>query len=216
MKHYKCVLKKAAEINYKKGINTIDEDSNIYKTLKVLFILSFIWFAIFQALYLIGNITVYIGYPASVQNVNVPLLITSAIVFPLMITALVFTKFKMQMIPFFVTLVSGIAQIVMVNKVDDLRLQIVEHSIIATKYFWRHHAPIILMIIFALGMLIIGISRRRYLKGDYQGALNAMFTVYSAEHPGASDNDWTAYLEELDTELIEAEKAEKMKKKRKK
>ena len=45
MKHYKCVLKKAAEINYKKGINTIDEDSNIYKTLKVLFILSFIWFA---------------------------------------------------------------------------------------------------------------------------------------------------------------------------
>ena len=216
MKHYKSVLKKAAEINYKKGINTIDEDSNIYKTLKVLFILSFIWFALFQSLYLIGNITVYIGYPLSAQNVNVPLLITSAIVFPLMITALVFTKFKWQMIPFFLTLFSGIAQIIMVNKVDDLRLQTVEHSIIATKYFWRHHAPIILMIVFALGMLIIGISRRRYLKGDYQGALNAMFAAYSAEHPGASDNDWTAYLEELDRELIEAEKAEKIKKKRKK
>lgn len=209
MKHYKSVYKKAAEINYKRGITTVDEESSLYRTLKVLYILSFVWFVLFQGLYLISNITVYLGYPASIQNINIPLFITSAIVLPVMITALVFTKYKMQMIPFFLTLAGGITQIVFVNQVDELKLQTVEHSIIATKYFWRHHAPIILMIIFALGMLIIGITRRRYEKGDYQGALSAMFTAFSEENPTASDNDWTAYLEALDKELEEKEKQEK-------
>ena len=149
MKYYKSVLKKVEETNYKKGITTIDEKSGIYKSLKFLYILAFAWFMVFQALYLVSNLMVYIGYQESISNVNQPLFITSCVVFFVMIAALVFTFFKWQMLNFVLTVVGGIAQIILVSKVDNFKLETIEHSIFASKYFWRHHAPIILMMIFA-------------------------------------------------------------------
>ncbi len=218
MRYYKCVLKKVEETNYKKGIVSFDETSSFYRTSKALYILSFIWFMIFHSAYLLGNLGAFL-YPRSIQNINQSLFITSWIVLAVMIAALVLTKYKWQILTFGLTTAGGIAQMVMVGKVDEFRNQTIEHSIIATKYFWFHHAPIILMIIFAAAMLYVGISRRRYLKMDYEDALRSMFAKYSEENPGASDTEWTAHLEELDREIMEkelAEKAEKKEKKRKK
>ena len=215
MKYYKCVLKKVDEINYKKGITKLDESSGLYRASKILYIISFAWFVLFQALYLIANYIVLIGNENSIRNINTPLLITSSIVFVMMIAALVFVKYKWQMFTFGLTVIGGIAQIIMVGRVDNFRLETIEHSIIATKYFWRHHAPIILMIIFAAVMLYVGISRRRYLKSDYERALNALYIDFSKDNPTASDTEWTAHLEALDQEINGAEKIEKSKKRKK-
>ena len=215
MKYYKCVLKKVEETNYKKGIVTFDETSSFYRTSKALYILSFIWFIFFHSSYLLGNLGTLL-YPRSIPNVNVPLVITSCIVLVVMIAALVLIKYKKQILTFALTAVGGIGQIVALSFLQDLKNQTIEHSIIATKYFWFHHAPIILMIIFAAAMLYVDIARRRYLKMDYEDALQSMFIKYSEEHPGASDTEWAAYLEELDKEMLEAQAGEKEKKKRKK
>ena len=218
MKYYKCVLKKVEETNYKKGIVAFDETSSFYRTSKLLYILSFIWFMIFHTAYLLGN-TFTVFYPRSMQNVNNILFPTSWAVLVAMIAALVLIKYKKQILTFALTAVGGIGQIVALSLLQDLKNQTIEHSIIATKYFWFHHAPIILMIIFAAAMLYVDISRRRYLRMDYEEALQSMFIKYSEEHPSASDTEWAAHLEELDREIMEkelAEKAEKKEKKRKK
>ena len=216
MKYYKSVLKKVDLINYKKGRTRLDEESGFYKACKVLYILSFAWFMLFHVIYLLSNLLVYAYHQNSIPNINVPLFITSCVVFVFMVAAFIFVKYKWQMFTFLLTLVGGVAQKVMVGRVDNLKLEIIEHSIIATKYFWRHHAPIILMIIFTACMLFVGISRRRYLKSDYENALNALYNEYSKENPEASDTEWTAHLEELDRIITEEENKEKENKRNKK
>ena len=223
MKRYKCVLKKVEETNYKKGIIRTDESGGGYRAARNLYVISFIWFMIFQTLYLVSNITYYFGHPGFKHIINMPLLITAGIVFFMMIGALVAIRFKAQLITFGLTLVGGVAEMTVLADVEELKFQTIERSIIATKYFWFHHAPIILMIFFSLILLGIGIVRRVNLKKDYNKAIASMFAKYSEEHPDSSDAEWRAHLEELDKEIIaeeeakkEAEKAKKAEKKRKK
>ena len=211
MKYYKSVLKKVEKINYKKGITRLTEESSSYKTTRRFYTLAFIWFMIFQCLYIASNTTVYFVYSEeNVGAINMPLYITSIVAFFAMIAARVVLRFKLQVVTFVITVAAGLAQIDKVETVELFQLETIERSVLVTKYFWFHHAPIYLMMFFSLILLVMGIKRRVEQKKDYTSALNGMFESYSLEHPEASNADWTNYLEELDNELAEAEEQSKL------
>ena len=206
MKLYKSVLKRKDEDNYKKGIVRITTDSGIYKTTKILYYISFAWFMLFHGLYLISNATAFFFYERASQNIHKELFITSAIVFVLMLFAIVCAKKNWQIPAFAATLVGGIAQITALQSNDNITLSFLSDGILSSKFFWYHHAPIILLILFTLILFIIGLKINLELKRDYNRTLTSMFTAYSEENKGASDAQWTAHLEELDRRLEEEDK----------
>ena len=189
MKFYKSVLKKTAEDNYKKGINRLSLDSSGYKTCKILYYISFVWFMLFHGLYLLSNATAFFFYETAAKNIHTELFVTSIIVFALMIAGIV----------------AGVAQITVLNSNDNISLAFLEHGFLSNKFFWFHHAPIIMLSLFTLIMFAIGLNVKINLKRDYNRTLASMFTAYSETHPTVSDAEWTAHLEELDRKLIEGE-----------
>ena len=204
MKYYKSVLQKVEETNYKKGVVRISTDSSIYKTSKILYYISFAWFMLFHGLYILSNATAFFFYKAAAQNIHTELFITSIIVFVLMIAAIVFVKKNWQIPALALTVVSGVAQIIMLNSNENISLAFLDKGVLANKFFWYHHAPIILLILFVLIIFVIGLKTKINLRKDYNKALASMFTAYSETHPTVSDAEWTAHLEELDKELSEA------------
>ena len=203
MKLYKSVLKKTEEYNYKKGISRISIQSNGYKTCKVLYYLSFIWFMIFHGLYILSNTTAFFFYEAAAKNIHMELFVTSIVVFVAMIVANISVKKNWHIPAFVLTLVSGIAQITVLNGNDNISLAFLEHGFMSNKFFWYHHAPIILLSFFTLLMLVIGVTAKVLAKKDYNRTLASMFETYSETHENVSDEEWNAYLEELDRELEE-------------
>ncbi|MBQ1187381.1 MAG: hypothetical protein IIX54_06840 [Clostridia bacterium] len=203
MKLYKSVLKKTEEYNYKKGISRISIQSNGYKTCKVLYYLSFIWFMIFHGLYILSNTTAFFFYEAAAKNIHMELFVTSIVVFVAMIVANISVKKNWHIPAFVLTLISGIAQITVLNGNDNISLAFLEHGFMSNKFFWYHHAPIILLSLFTLLMAIIGVTAKVLAKKDYNRTLASMFEAYSSTHENVSDAEWNAYLEELDRELEE-------------
>ena len=205
MRFYKSVLKKTAEDNYKKGINRLSLDSSGYKTCKILYYLSFAWFMLFHGLYLLSNATAFFFYETAAKNIHTELFVTSIIVFVLMIAGIVSVKKNWHIPALAITLVAGVAQITVLNSNDNISLAFLEHGFLSNKFFWFHHAPIIMLSLFTLIMFAIGLNVKINLKRDYNRTLASMFTAYSETHPTVSDAEWTAHLEELDRELIEGE-----------
>ncbi|MBQ5911266.1 MAG: hypothetical protein IIW94_04595 [Clostridia bacterium] len=203
MKLYKSVLKKTEEYNYKKGITRITTDCSAYKACKVLYYLSFIWFMVFHGLYILSNTTAFFFYEAAAKNIHKELFITSIIVLIFMVAGIVFVKKKWHIPAFAVTLVSGVAQITVLNGNDNVSLAFLEHGFLSNKFFWYHHAPIILLNLFVLIQFAIGIIAKIQLKRDYNRTLANMFAAYSENNPNVSDAEWTAHLEELDRKLEE-------------
>lgn len=204
MKYYKSVLQKAEETNYKKGVVRINTESSIYKTSKILYYISFAWFMLFHGLYLLSNSTAFFFYKEASKNIHTELFITSIIVFVLMIAAIVFVKKNWEIPAFALTLVSGVAQIITLNSNENISLAFLDKGVLANKFFWYHHAPIILLILFVSIIFVIGLKTKINLRKDYNKALSSMFANYSETHPTVSDAEWTAHLEELDKELSEA------------
>lgn len=201
MKYYNSVLQKVEETNYKKGIVRIDTNSGIYKTSKILYYIAFAWFILFHGLYLLSNSTAFFFYKEAAQNIHTELFITSIIVFAFMIAGLVCLKKNLQIPAFALTTVAGIAQIVTLNSNDNISLAFLDKGVLANKFFWFHHAPIGLLILFSIIVFIIGVKTKIELRKDYNRALSSMFSTYSETHPTVSDAEWTAHLEELDKEL---------------
>ena len=201
MKYYNSVLQKVEETNYKKGIVRVDTNSSIYKTSKILYYISFAWFMLFHGLYLLSNSTAFFFYKEAAKNIHTELFITSILVFALMISGLVCLKKNLQIPAFALTLVAGIAQIVTLNSNDNISLSFLDKGLLSSKFFWYHHAPITLLIIFSLIVFVIGVKTKIQLRKDYNKTLSSMFAAYSETHPTVSDAEWTTHLEELDTEL---------------
>ena len=205
MKFYKSVLKKTVEDNYKKGINRLSLDGNGYKTCKILYYLSFVWFMLFHGLYILSNATAFFFYEAAAKNIHTELFVTSIVVFVFMIAALVSVKKNWHIPAFALTMLAGVAQITVLNSNDNISLAFLEHGFLSNKFFWYHHAPIILLSLFTILMLVIGLNVKINLKRDYNRTLASMYTAYSETHPTISDAEWTAHLEELDRKLSEGE-----------
>ncbi len=205
MKYYKSVLQKVEEINYKKGIVRIDTESSIYKSSKILYYISFAWFMLFHGLYILSNATAFFFYKAAAQNIHTELFVTSIIVFVFMVAGIIFVKKNWQIPAFALTVVAGISQIVTLNSNDNISLAFLDKGVLGNKFFWFHHAPIVLLILFVLILFVIDIKTKIALRKDYTRTLASMFTNYSETHPTVSDAEWKAHLEELDCQLQEGD-----------
>lgn len=202
MKFYKTVINKAEEINYKKGVNRIDTNSSFYTVSRLLYYIAFAWFVFFQGSYLFSNTMALLFYKRAGENVDIPLFVTSSVVFVLTVAALVFIKLKWHVAALVLNISAPLAQIITLGHNEDVSLAFLEGGFLNNKYFWFHYVPAVLIMLLTVIICIIGIKSYIHFKDDYKNAMAKMYIEYSSTHPGISDIEWQQYLEELDAEYI--------------
>ncbi|MEE0928342.1 MAG: hypothetical protein UIG59_04040 [Acutalibacteraceae bacterium] len=211
MKLYKSVIKKLEEINYKKGVNRLDVNSDYYRVGKTLYYFAFAWFMFFQLSYIFSNTMALLFFERAGKNVDDPLYITFICAAVFVIAGLVFIKLKWHLSAFVLTAVPCAAEIIQLGKNEDVSLAFLEHGFLSNKYFWFHYAPAGLLILLALIVCGIGVKSYIHFRNDYKIAMASLYAAYSVEHPEISDIEWQKHLEEEDKALTAAEKGRKKK-----
>lgn len=190
MKKYQKVVDRVEEYRYKKGIVRVDTASSLYKTGKTLYIISFSWLMVFLLLYIMG-ITLQMATGYEIETI----VLVSPIVIALLATAgLVLVCLKQHLIALITNILCSVFNIALFLGDENVLLGIIENGI-TSKFIWRHFAPAVFIIIFALVVCLIGIKTRCDFNKDYKKVMNSMYMKFKEENPIASDAEWQSYLE---------------------
>lgn len=211
MKFYKSVKLRMEEDNYKRGIVRVDMTSGYYKTGKLLYFLSLIWFFVFSGLLLLAHTFFMLSHNDRIdRTVDMPLLITTWSVFAALLVGAVLIQFKLNIIAVPINVAACIVQMVRLYKNENVATYgFLENGILNNKYFWFYYAPAILIIVFSLFLLYVWLNDRINYRRDYNRTMASMLEDYKNEHPDVSTIEWQAHLEELDAKITEPNKKRK-------
>ena len=214
MKFYKSVLRRMEEDNYKKGVSHLDMKSGYYKTGRVLYLLSFIWFMVFHTLFLFAHSMFMLSHDADVnKTIDTPLLITSWAVFAALIVGFVLGCFKWHFLAAPLNVAACVVQMVRLYKNENVATHgFLENGILNNKYFWFYYAPSILIIVFSLILLAVYLNDRINYRKDYNRTMASMFEDYKNEQPNVTGTEWQQHLEELDAAMTEQKPTKKSRK----
>ena len=193
MKYYQAVKTRVEEYRYKKGIVRLNTDSMAYTAGKVLYILAFSWMVLFQIIYILGGLLMLSGN--NLADNATQLLIAVGILTPISAIGLVLLCLKQHIASLSVTVLSAILTMAVFYQNEQVQLSFLG-GIFTSAFFWRHFAPAILLIFFAVITCGIGIKTALDFKKDYKKVMESMFIAFKEKHPEASDSQWHAYLSE--------------------
>ncbi len=199
MKFYNCVIEKLETNNYKKGVTRLDTSSGYYKTGRVLYFLSLIWFGLFHILYLFANTAAIISSPRAAENIDNALYTVSWINLIILLIGLVSTILKVHLVALPLNTLACVLQMRYLYLNEEVNTYgFLENGILNNKYFWFHFAPAILIILFSLILLIISLKTYIHFRKDYSATVSSMYDNYLETHPTVSGVEWQEYLKELD------------------
>ena len=195
MKMYKSVLDRVRILEQKNGIVYANTNSGVYKILKVLFILDFIYAMGIKSMYFLG---VALDTTSRVYEYTTPLICTVALV-----VGCVLILFKRQtiahilnIIGFLMTLISAIILMFEFNN----QLQNATEVMINHKFAWAHLIPLSLLVVFSLPMVIIAVRAQVKTRKMYNKVINDIYSKYSIEIAKGEDIDeekWEEFLKEF-------------------
>ena len=189
MKMYKSVLDRVRILEQKNGIVYANTNSGIYKILKVLFILDFIYAMGIKSMYFLGI--------ALDTTPRVYEYITPAICTGVLVLGCVLILFKRHIIGFLMTLISAIILMFEFNN----QLQNATEVLVNHKFAWAHLVPLSLLIVFSLPMVIIAVRAQYKTRKMYNKVINDIYSKYSIEIAKGEDIDeekWEEFLNEFD------------------
>lgn len=189
MKMYKSVLERVRILEQKNGIVYANTNSGIYKLLKVLFILDFIYAMGIKSMYFLGI--------ALDTTPRVYEYITPAICTGILVLGFVLILFKQHIIGFLMTLISAIILMFEFNN----QLQNATEVMVNHKFAWAHLVPLSLLIVFSLPMVIIAVRAQHKTRKMYNKVINDIYSKYSIEIAKGEDIDeekWEEFLNEFD------------------
>lgn len=189
MKMYKSVLERVRILEQKNGIVYANTNSGIYKLLKVLFILDFIYAMGIKSMYFLGI--------ALDTTPRVYEYITPAICTGILVLGFVLILFKQHIIGFLMTLISAIILMFEFNN----QLQNATEVLVNHKFAWAHLVPLSLLVVFSLPMVIIAVRAQVKTRKMYNKVINDIYSKYSIEIAKGEDIDeekWEEFLNEFD------------------
>lgn len=194
MKKYESVLKRVDFIDNKFGIYYAKTDGTLYKSLKVIFTLAFIYaFAINLIVIAAEGLLISEGdFTAKSQNLFIAVSIFAVI----SLVGAILVWCKVDIVGTAISFVSAPFLLFIYGKelVDSVGVGPFKSS-----FYWRHAIPLGIIIIFSIWMLIIAV--RAYIKRNkrYKQILQNIYETYKNENPdNLSHDEWEQFIEKYD------------------
>ena len=196
MKMYKSVLDRVRILEQKNGIVYANTNSGVYKLLKVLFILDFIYAMGIKSMYFLG---IALDTTPRVYEYTTPAICTGVLVLGcvLILYKRQTTAHILNIIGFIMTLISAIILMFEFNN----QLQNATEVLVNHKFAWAHLVPLSLLIVFSLPMVIIAVRAQYKTRKMYNKVINDIYSKYSIEIAKGEDIDeekWEEFLNEFD------------------
>lgn len=194
MKMYEGVLKRVRQVEEKNGIKYQKPDGKLFTALKVINIISFIWALIMNLLYIAGCLLIYSfeEHKEAFYGYVIPIAVCTVA----LIVALVLLKFRKYLISGILNVVPSIVMLILFGSISTDTFGFLG---LASWYYWRHFAPLALIILTAFFMAYIAIRADYKLKKLYKKVTENIFNQYGNVED-LSDEQWEEFLSNYDHE----------------
>lgn len=193
MKMQESVLKRVRMIEEKNGIKYAKTDGKLYKTLRVLYIITFAYTMAINLLFIAGMLLVYGGTDnfKNVANSLISVCICTAVI----IAGFVLSFFRFKFAAGVMSIAPEIFLIPVFGAVmkDDLGFMGFTAS-----FFWRHFAPLALLVILMTATTVIAVRARIKTEKQYKKVTENLYKLYQSTGGDISDDQWEEFLKEYD------------------
>ena len=193
MKMQESVLMRVRMIEEKNGIKYAKTDGKLYKTLRVLYIITFAYTMAINLLFIAGMLLVYGGTDnfKNVANSLISVCICTAVI----IAGFVLSFFRFKFAAGVMSIAPEIFLIPVFGAVmkDDLGFMGFTAS-----FFWRHFAPLALLVILMTATTVIAVSARFKTEKQYKKVTENLYKLYQSTGGDISDDQWEEFLKEYD------------------
>ena len=193
MKMQESVLMRVRMIEEKNGIKYAKTDGKLYKTLRVLYIITFAYTMAINLLFIAGMLLVYGGTDnfKNVANSLISVFICTAVI----IAGFVLSFFRFKFAAGVMSIAPEIFLIPVFGAVmkDDLGFMGFTAS-----FFWRHFAPLALLVILMTATTVIAVRARIKTEKQYKKVTENLYKLYQSTGGDISDDQWEEFLKEYD------------------
>lgn len=205
MKKNENILKRVEQYKYKRGIYIADTGSSLYKVLRILATLSFIYFMMFNMLYILAELMM-IGLGqvnfSDVKDAFIPVAVCTALI----IAGYVLNCTRLKLSGCFVSLLPLIFNIIVFyrtvsnasgsGEVVDTTSYILG---MPPYFYYRHLIPTVLLFIFMVIMIIVDIRARIKNNKLYDHIMDNLYVQYrSGDKSDMSEAEWQEFLNTYD------------------
>lgn len=193
MKMQESVLRRVRAVEEKNGIKYAKTDGKLYKTLRVLYIITFVYTMAINLLYIAGMALVYGGTDnfKSVANSLISVCVCTAVI----IAGFVLSFFRFKTAAGIISIVPEIFLIPVfgLGLRDDLGFMGFK-----TSFFWRHLVPLVLLVILITATTVIAVRARIKTEKQYKKVADNLYKLYEASGADITDEQWEEFLKDYD------------------
>lgn len=193
MKMQESVLRRVRAVEEKNGIKYAKTDGRLYKTLRVLYIITFAYTMAINLLYIAGMALVYGGTDnfKSVANSLISVCVCTAVI----IAGFVLSFFRFKLAAGIISIIPEIFLIPVFGSGlrDDLGFMGFKLS-----FFWRHLVPLTLLVILMTAATVIAVRARMKTEKQYKKVTDNLYKLYKASGTDVTDEQWEEFLKNYD------------------
>lgn len=194
MKYYDGVMQRVRKIEEKNGISYAKTDGKLYNFFKRIYILAFVFGALNVMAFILG---IAISNKESLSDFAADLLTPGLCLF-LMAIGLVLLLKKVHILGAVLNCVPATMLIFFFRDrlIDEMAIDSVY-----PKYYWRHLAPMVLVILCSFGMCIIAVRAAIKTKKLYIKVVENLYSLYKvnvSDGEDASEEQWDEFLQKYD------------------
>lgn len=193
MKMQESVLRRVRMVEEKNGIKYAKTDGKLYKTLRVLYTLVFIYTMGINLMFIAGMLLVYGGTDKISGVLNS--LISVCVCSVLIIAGYVLSFFRFKLASGIMSVIPEIFLIPVFGSVmrDDLGILGFTAS-----FYWRHLIPLVLLVLLISASTIIAVRARVKTERLYKKVTDNLYNIYQSGGADITDEEWERFLAEYD------------------
>ncbi len=193
MKMQESVLRRVRMVEEKHGITYAKTDGRLYKALRVSYTLLFIYTMGINLLFICGMLVTKLGTDNFKGILNSLITVIVCTVLIIAGFCLSFTRFKLA-----AGLLSALPEIMLIVVFGALMKDSLGVMGFKVSYFWRHFAPLLILVILMAVTTVIAVRARIKTEKQYKKVLDNLYALYSLNSDDISNEQWEAFLEEYD------------------
>lgn len=193
MKMQESVLRRVRMVEEKNGIKYAKTDGKLYKTLRVLYSLVFIYTVGINLLFISGMLLVYGGTEKIANVLNS--LISVCVCTALIIAGYVLSFFKFKLAAGILSVISEIILIPVFGSVMQDSLGVLGFT---ASFYWRHLIPLTLLIILMTAATVIALRARLKTEKLYKKVTDNLYEIYHSSGNNITDGEWEDFLKNFD------------------
>ena len=193
MKMQESVLRRVRMVEEKNGIKYAKTDGKLYKTLRVLYTLAFIYTMGINLLFISGMLLIYGGTDKMAGILNSLISVCVCTVLIIAGYALSFFRFKLA-----AGIISIISEIVLIPVFGAVMRDSLGVFGFAVSFYWRHLIPLIVLIILMTATTLIAVRARLKTEKLYKKVTDNLYEIYQSRGKELTDEDWEEFLRNFD------------------